>query len=196
MTCRCAPALVALRQDLDRMFPRRDRASDGCCGDAAHRLRKSDHNPDGSGYAHAHDFDEDTGQAGPMPLLWLKTLLLRDRRTKYVIYERRIAWPGGREQAYTGPNAHDHHLHLSILSTATHDTRLWLTPASKGPLMALSDAEQEEVLQVARRMAAFLDGAGGALDRNADGRMEHIIESVNVHTDMVVANAVGQNESK
>lgn len=135
--CRCAPALIALRSEINKKWPARDKASDGCCGDAAHAARKSDHNPDASGYAHALDIDEDIVQGGGRPL-WdtLRPILLRDSRTKYVIYEGRIMYPDGTNKPYTGVNAHDHHLHLSIKSTATHDTRPWLAYPTPRPAPA------------------------------------------------------------
>ena len=130
MACRCAPALVVLRHEVNARWPNRDKASDGCCGDAAHAARKSDHNADANGYAHAHDFDEDlfTG-AGDRPL-WdtLRPVLLADPRTKFCIYEARIMYPDGTNKPYTGVNAHKHHLHLSIKATATYDIRRWLAP--------------------------------------------------------------------
>lgn len=127
MACRCAPALLELRAELNARWPERDRASDGCCGDAAHAARKSDHNPDAAGYAHALDVDEDLRpglQNGGLQFLVL--VLLADPRTKYVIYEGRIYYPGSAPRAYTGSNAHLHHLHLSIKAGSTHDRRPWL----------------------------------------------------------------------
>ena len=142
MPCRCAPALVALRNEVNARWPGRDKATDGCCGDAAHAARKSDHNANGSGYAHAHDFDEDIA-SGLRPL-WdtLRPVLLRDARTKYVIYEARIMYPDGTDRPYTGLNAHKQHLHLSIKATATHDTRRWL-PRTLAP--------QEDLLMAAAK---------------------------------------------
>lgn len=143
MPCVCAPALVALRNEVNALFLRRDKASDGCCGDEAHAARTSDHNPTG-GYAHALDIDEDVEPG--RDLLWLKPILLRDKRTKYVIYEGRIAYPDGTDKPYTGVNAHLHHLHLSILPTATFDKRRWLaagtTPTTTEDDMPLNDADK------------------------------------------------------
>lgn len=164
--CRCAPSLVALRNEINARWPRRDKASDGCCGDAAHAARKSDHNANASGYAHALDIDEDiVAGLGPRPL-WDTVLpaLLRDSRTKYVIYERRIMYPDGTNKPYTGANAHAHHLHLSIKSTATHDTRRWL-PAS--PPVEEEDMFSEQDRELLRATAdrvshlekAVFDGA-------------------------------------
>lgn len=127
MSCRCAPALDALKAEVDRRWPGRDKLSDGCCGDADHAARKSDHNPDASGYAHARDIDEDLVKGMGDSQLWAVGIhLLDDPRTKYLIYEARILYPDGTDRPYHGINAHRHHLHISIKANATHDTRPWL----------------------------------------------------------------------
>jgi hypothetical protein len=134
MACTCAPALKKLRSEIDHRWPGRDKASDGCCGDAAHAARRSDHNPTG-GYAHALDIDENLSpETGS--LTWLAPVLLADDRAKYVIYEGRIYHARCRTHGadcfargghrYTGANAHAQHLHLSIRAGTTHDTRPWL----------------------------------------------------------------------
>lgn len=135
MACRCAPALVTLRNQIDAAYPGRDKASDGCCGDPAHAGRKSDHNST-AGFAHALDIDEDiVANMGDRPLWETGILLLSDHRTKYLIYEARILYPDGTDKPYTGPNAHRHHLHISIKTIATRDTRPWkiAKPASPAP---------------------------------------------------------------
>jgi hypothetical protein len=130
MVCRCAPALVQLRNELDFFFPGRDKASDGCCGDAAHAARKSDHNPDAEGWAHAYDIDEDIAPAADLAGLWSAWRAFPDPRLKYLIYEGLIVYPNSttdrRPRVYTGPNAHRLHMHVSITATATHDTSSWL----------------------------------------------------------------------
>jgi hypothetical protein len=143
-SCKCAPALLQLRKEVDERWPERDRSSDGCCGDAAHAARTSDHNPDASGYAHAEDIDENIApNLGDAPLRFLIPLLLADERSKYVIYERRIyyrdcnvhgkgCWLAG-GHAYNGINAHEHHLHLSIKATATFSVRPWLLALNAPP---------------------------------------------------------------
>lgn len=143
-TCQCAPALVALRDEMNAAYPLRDHASDGCCGDAAHNNRVSDHNPTfirGYWYAHALDIDEDlfVGQQGymsndpayaPLTFLWNYWRMFPDTRIKYMIYEGEIVWPNSQydtnPRPYSGPNNHDHHLHVSIWPDATFDTSTWL----------------------------------------------------------------------
>jgi hypothetical protein len=144
MTCKCSPSLLHLRDQIDRRWPGRDKASDGCCGDAAHAARASDHNPDSTGYAHAYDIDENIApNLGDAPLIFLIPLLLADPRAKYVIYERHIYYAQCRDHGsacyqrgghpYTGPNAHEHHLHLSILPWATNADQDWQIAAAPAP---------------------------------------------------------------
>lgn len=129
MACKCAPALLQLRKEVDARWPGRDKASDGCCGDAAHASRRSDHNADASGFAHAEDIDENVvDQIDPQPLWALGITLLSDTRTKYLIYEGRLLYPDGTNKRYTGINAHEHHLHISIKPGTEGDTRRWLIP--------------------------------------------------------------------
>jgi hypothetical protein len=132
MACTCAPALLQLRKEINAKWPDRDKASDGCCGDDAHAARKSDHNPDADGYAHALDIDENlTDNVGS--LAFLVPVLLADSRTKYVIYEGEIHYPPATTKPYTGVNAHKQHLHLSIKGTATFETRPWLAVEKPDP---------------------------------------------------------------
>jgi len=49
---------VKLRDQVNRRWPRRDKASDGWIGDRAHSERISDHNPNKAGVVHAIDIDE------------------------------------------------------------------------------------------------------------------------------------------
>lgn len=141
MSCRCAPCLVALDDWITFQYPNRDHSSDGCCGDASHQSRKSDHNPNIYGYATALDVDEDIVNGWGNRELWdFSVLLLADSRTKYIIYEGLIMFPDGTVRVYTGINDHTHHLHLSIKAGSEHDMRPWprIPPfgGQKGSLMA------------------------------------------------------------
>lgn len=125
MGCACAPALKVARDELNALFPNRDKGSDGCCGDADHAARKSDHNPL-NGYARAFDYDEDIVDGmGDQELQGMALVLLADSRTKYLIYEAQLLYPDGTVKPYTGVNAHRQHLHHSIKDSAVHDTRPW-----------------------------------------------------------------------
>lgn len=127
-----APSLAKLRAEINAKWPRRDKRSDGWLGDAAHRARKSEHNPDGKGCVHAIDVDKDG--------IDVKALLrevIGDPRVWYVIFDSRIwsrtrNWKAAR---YTGANKHDKHVHISILLAGSAETNVtrWfvLAPAKK-----------------------------------------------------------------
>lgn len=138
------PCLVRLRAEFDKVAPARDRASDGTIGDAAHRNRVSDHNPDETGAVpirdadrtnevHAIDIDTDLRTAGLTMEMVVQFLLARCRsgaetRLRYIIYNRRIweASNGWRQRAYDGDNPHTEHAHFS----ASYDTAKEASTAS------------------------------------------------------------------
>lgn len=133
MGCKPAPACKKALSDATARWPKRNRASDGTCGDAAHAKRKSEHNPDASGYAHAFDLTNDPAN-GP-DCDFLSKQVLSDPRVLYVIWEGKIwksrtrAW-----EVYRGPNPHNHHMHVSIKPNATHDVSPW--PWTPVPVLA------------------------------------------------------------
>lgn len=122
MGWRIAKAVEKLFVQLNTSFPDRSRVSDGAKGDAAHAARTSDHNPwvrddKGVGVVTARDFthDHEHMDAGKLLGALLKS---RDKRIKYIIYDRRIynCKDGFKARPYNGANAHRHHLHLSVKS--------------------------------------------------------------------------------
>lgn len=129
MACKCSPCLLQLRSEMNQHKPGWTYL--GCCGDQAHSKRKSDHNPDASGYAHAIDL----GESRHVPSMqWLVDKIMERPdlypQVKYMIYEGHIYYPrdGARKRGkytYTGPNPHATHLHVSIHSSYTHDRRSW-----------------------------------------------------------------------
>jgi hypothetical protein len=125
-----APSLVALRTEINRRWPNRDKASDGALGDASHQARVSDHNPDWSagGVVRAIDVDND-GITVPE----LLAALTGDERVAYVIWNRRMMRSyaktiGGHTYKpwewapYDGPSAHTEHIHVSINHTRSAET--------------------------------------------------------------------------
>lgn len=176
MAWRNCKASITLANECNARWPNRDKESDGTIGDAAHQSRKSDHNPwiidsAGVGVVRARDVDEDldgdkaNGYMDAKALFEHLLALARagDERLNgggYLIYEAKIYseknnWQG---RDYTGLNAHKHHLHISFsLNAAGYDsTAPWgIFPVAEepqepttpeGPLMALTDAEQKELL--------------------------------------------------
>jgi hypothetical protein len=172
-----APALAQLHRQIQERWPHRDRTSDGWIGDTSHAARPSDHNPDWSdgGIVRARDIDEDlvAGLTAAGEAQFLADALLRDPRTRYVIYEG--AWAYGQHVAgvlhgwkpYTGSNAHRHHIHISVRDVAGYDrdTRPWdlgttkPTKEEEDDDMAFTDEDREMLRQThARITKAVVDG--------------------------------------
>jgi len=74
--------------------------------------RKSDHNPNSRGVVTAVDITRDSENGPDAEQLALSCL--KDRRVKYVIYNRRIASQGGTWRRYRGSNPHTQHVHISV----------------------------------------------------------------------------------
>lgn len=129
-----------LREQMNTRYPKRDTASDGWLGDAAHRKRKSDHNPDRNGIVHALDLDADFGRPGRADAQQLVDEIValakvgKDYgRLKYVIYDGAIYSKtyGWKRRTYTGANPHTGHIHISVTTAADTDGRAWNVPMLK-----------------------------------------------------------------
>lgn len=122
---RPAKSLLALKAAIDAAYAGRKTKSDGIVGDAAHQSRASDHNPwvtdGGKGVVTAIDITHDPASGCDAARIVEILRASRDRRIKYLIWNRRIAnsspiggvapWTW---RSYTGKNPHDHHFHLSV----------------------------------------------------------------------------------
>lgn len=129
MTWRVAEALLQLRSQVNAMWPDRSKDSDGTIGDESHASRSSDHNPwfkeNGIGIVTGMDITHDPAHGFDSYAFADMLLKKRDPRIKYVISNRRIgagnegpsAWTW---RHYSGANAHDHHVHISVLSDKAH----------------------------------------------------------------------------
>lgn len=116
-----APSCRQALNDATKTWPKRDRASDGIMGDAAHLTRKSDHN-DGNAFDLSHD------TAHGVDCKVLSRLVINDARVKYVIFGGEIYKrhkPAEGWQPYTGPNKHNHHMHVSIKNESRDDLAPW-----------------------------------------------------------------------
>lgn len=112
---------------MNRHYPGRDKATDGWIADAAHMAAgTSDHIPDEHGIVHAIDIDADLKPAAKdhTDAHHLADMIRMDgkngvRPIKYVIFAGRIASArlGWRWRKYTGPNPHNHHIHVSFMET-------------------------------------------------------------------------------
>ena len=142
-----APALVKLVAQLDEAAPHRDRASDGSIASHQHHLAnpRSDHEPhqfqDGE-FVTAIDITHNPEHGVNCPYLWDALLKNKDKRIKYVIFNRRIfnderfvthttgakargPWNPG---PYDGSSPHTHHIHISIWGDTATDAGAWKLP--------------------------------------------------------------------
>ncbi len=169
-----APALVALRGQLDRMWPRRKKSVDGIAASAAHTAKyaKGDHD-------NGNALDVTADKTNGPNLDVLAQVLLRDPRTQYVIWRSRIAntspnpdWKPGEWRAYptaymlsigsTKTDPHTDHLHVSLRADARENASSWdLSGMQPGPWQfapqaPLAAARQEPVAdRVAIHVAPF-----------------------------------------
>ena len=132
-----APSLAALRAEVDKRWPDRSIDWDGDIGDAAHRARTSEHNPDADGIIRAVDITADGINVDE-----LLAAAIRDDRVHYVIHDGKIysRTHGWAARPYTGASNHKHHVHISIRNNtsekasattrakAAADTRSWFAP--------------------------------------------------------------------
>lgn len=125
-----APSLVVLRDEINALYPRRDKASDGWLGDAAHQARPSSHNPNAEGVVRALDTDIDDNDPGHDLRAEILRAAIGDPRVWYVISNGVIysRTHGFEPRAYTGPNGHFHHVHVSLIEErwAWLDTSPWI----------------------------------------------------------------------
>lgn len=126
MAWRLAASLTTMRNQINAHAPKRNKASDGTIGDAAHARSgsASDHNPhvkDGkTGVVTALDVTHDPRNGVDTYALAEHLRQQRDGRIKYVISNYRIfsatvsPWTW---RKYTGSHPHHTHIHVSVVST-------------------------------------------------------------------------------
>jgi hypothetical protein len=144
--------LQAFRDELNGVFPGRDKTTDGAVGDLAHQSGSSGHNPDRTGRAEykdgdaldevrAVDIDRDLvpGSSVDWMLVLIRWLIegMRAGRWgaadpfRYIIYRPKgssvtYIWhvsQGWASRKYTGSNPHDKHAHFSGGWSAAADSR-------------------------------------------------------------------------
>jgi hypothetical protein len=131
---------VTLRDQVNKRWPNRDKATDGWLGDLAHQARPSDHNADKNGWVHALDIDEDflVKNKGQMVAREFADQLIEyaksgkdGGRLKYVVYENMIASGTHKNQYWvwrSGNWGHTKHIHVSFTSKAQNDGRKFDLP--------------------------------------------------------------------
>ena len=128
MTCIPAKACRIALAEATALWPGRNKASDGICGDASHQSRASDHN---SGEAFDLTHDPSKGVDCFKLSERLRQWVLGDieDRVKYVIFYRRIFNPSVSPnwRTYFGSNPHTSHMHVSIRHDSRNDVSSWWT---------------------------------------------------------------------
>lgn len=120
---KATPAAIAVLRQATALKPNRKKASDGLLPSAAHMKQSptSDHN---TGYAVDLTHDPENG----IDCVTIFEKLKEDKRVKYLIFQGKI-WAKNKaklgNRRYTGTNAHNKHLHISIESTMGADTSPW-----------------------------------------------------------------------
>ena len=166
-----APALAALRDEVNARWPGRDKSSDGTIGDLAHQRGVSEHNPDLEGVVRAIDIT-----AKGIDVDALLDAAIGDPRVHYVIYRGRIC---SRTYGWTWrpSSGHEHHIHISLRNRtsesaswetvyrAASDTSRWFKGPTQEEDMPLTDGEFN-------RIASTTWGAQfGGGDDTAKGRL-------------------------
>lgn len=168
-----APACRALLTQATLRAPNRSKVSDGTIGDAAHRARRSAHNPslkdgtpDPNGVVLAVDLTHDPEHGCDAHALVRDLVARNDRRVYEAISQGRI-WTRKRAaegwRPYRGSNPHDKHAHITVTWEHRNSTDPWW-PREEDD-MPLSDAD---VKRVADAVYARTNGDAVAILRGKD----------------------------
>ena len=134
---------VRLRDQINKRFPGRDKASDGWIGDTSHKDRFSYHNPDSRGWVHALDIDENMGKRG----VWRRgktARMLADQLNAYAasglpgsdrllhtVYEGQVASGTYKKTfwKFRGSGySHFQHIHVTFAPSAEKNGKVWPLP--------------------------------------------------------------------
>lgn len=124
-----SPAAVAVLRQATALAPKRKKASDGLLPSAAHLKANpnSDHN---TGLAVDLTHDPKHG----IDCAEIFKQLKKDRRVKYIIFDKKIWQKSTGVKKYTGVNPHTSHIHISIKPAYAKDTSdwfAWIKPVEK-----------------------------------------------------------------
>jgi peptidoglycan hydrolase-like protein with peptidoglycan-binding domain len=206
MAWRLAKSLEQLRTQINQHWPHRSKKSDGSIGDSAHSKTQSDHNTNPKGVVTAIDITSDKAN-GPN-LIKLIPLLLKDKRTKYIIFNRKIYNPSiqnGKSRPYTGANPHDKHMHISASSDpAMYDrTFPWAIDPISAPIVEAEQKPLEVVKPVLKKGQKGGDVQGlqyrlkelgdynGLIDSDFGPKTEAAVKSLQARTGLKADGVVG-----
>jgi hypothetical protein len=171
---RLATSLDNLFNEVNAAYPKRDRKTDGWLGDPAHQARVSQHNPDDKGIVRAIDVDKDGIDVKALlkaaighPAVW------------YVIHNG-VIWSrthGWKPRRYIGANAHEGHVHISIVGTdaAAKWAGRWLggTPPRTKVAALRRGSSGARVRSLQKSLGVKVDGEFGPKTEVAVNRYKH-----------------------
>ncbi len=171
---RIVKSLDTLRSQVNKLAPKRSKASDGWLGDAKHSMRKSDHNPEPDGTVDALDITHDPKNGVDIQKLCDAIIASKDKRVSYLICNGKIISGAGGKQpwvkrVYTGANKHDKHLHVSVKDAGQDDTTPWKIEAAFGKAAAAPKPEVPSRITPKERSAVLKRGSPGGFRRRAPG---------------------------
>lgn len=143
---RLCAAGITLRDQVNKKWPNRDKASDGWIGDSKHQANQgwgtngkgSYHNPDPNGIVHAIDLDEDffgKGKGEKTAMQFAEELATYCRQGKdggriaHIVYEDKVASGTAQNWHFRGSGyGHRHHIHISFTNKADNDGAKFMLP--------------------------------------------------------------------
>lgn len=122
-----SPSLDKLRSQIVKKYGIK-KSSIGWIGDAAHRARASEHNPDRDGSVDAIDVPHSTKLGLDMNVLTSQLIASGDKRLQRVIWNRRVWDPSRGWRNYTGANPHTTHAHIETTNSSQSNASDWRIP--------------------------------------------------------------------
>lgn len=140
-----AASLDTLRTQIHSRFPALIKGSIGWIGDAAHRARASQHNPDRDGSVDAIDVPHRPDIGLDVHTLVAQLVASADPRLQRIIWYRRTWTPARGWQAYTGSNGHTAHAHIETTDAGQDDRTPWRIPmfGHTTPPPSLDEGEED-----------------------------------------------------
>jgi hypothetical protein len=139
---RATPAAIAVLRQATKISPSRMKASDGLLPSKAHLAQNpnSDHNT-GLAVDLTHD------PARRIDCSDIYEQLKKDKRVKYLIFNKQIWIPGRGDKPYTGSNPHTKHIHISINDNCGSDDSPWFPWLDK-PVFKTADQARLAALRL------------------------------------------------
>jgi len=142
MTWKPVAGIPTMTDQVNKRWPKRDKATDGVVGDSNHAARISDHNPDSKGLVHAQDLDKDL-KGSKNDMRWFADQLIAyargnvggSARFKNIVFEDQVASGSYSDHNWTwrdGNYGHFDHIHISYSTKGETDGMAFNIPILYG----------------------------------------------------------------